>query len=135
MRLVCTGEPEHLINYTSHSYSDVFKSAITQVCLLVVNEEIQSTWNHEGKIKFSMKKGNDFKDSFGTQHLEFQKCAPFLLMLISSKIVVNPKEAKRNKLKTTESMIPSMMNAVGSLLYCINRSMDANALLNTLTLQ
>lgn len=56
-------------------------------------------------------------------------------MLISSKIVVNPKEAKRNKLKTTESMIPSMMNAVGSLLYCINRSMDANALLNTLTLQ
>ena len=48
---------------------------------------------------------------------------------------MNRKAAKRNKLKTTESLIPSMMNAVGTLLHCKNCSMNANALLNTLILR
>ena len=46
---------------------------------------------------------------------------------------MNPEAAKINKLKTTESLIPSMMNAVGTLLHCRHCSMNANASSNMLS--
>ena len=55
--------------------------------------------------------------------------------MLISKIAINPKAAKRNILKTTESLIPSLMNPFVILFHCRNRSMNANALLNTLTLR
>ena len=134
MKLVCTGEPEHLINYISQSYPDIFRSTVTQVGISVVNEEIHSICKQGEESSFRSKKAKDFKELYRTQHLELQKYAPFLLRVIS-KIAMNPKAAKRNKLKTTESLIPSMMNTVGTLLHCGNRSMNANALLNTLILR
>ena len=105
MRLVCTRKPDHLINYISQSYPDIFRSAVTQVCMSVVNEENHSICKQGVKSSFQSKKVKDFKDLYITQHLELQKYAPFLLMLIS-KIAMNPKAGKRNKLKTTESLIP-----------------------------
>ena len=114
----------------SQSYPDLFSCTVTQVCISVVNEEIHCNHKQGEESSFQSMKAKEYKDLYRIQLSELQKYASFLVTLIT-KIAMNPKAAYRNKLKATESLIPSMMNAVGTLLHCRNRSMNSNALLKT----
>ena len=134
MRLACTGQPEHLINYMNQSYHDMFKSAAEKLCILELNKEIHSLCKAGEISSFQSKYAGNFKDLYRTQHLQLDQKAHLFLRLINT-VAVNPKSVRRNKLKTADSLIPSIMNAIGVLLNCRNQSMNTNALLNTLILR
>ena len=68
------------------------------------------------------------------QHNELKEKAPFLRELAFA-VALNTKADNRNKMKTSKTLVPSIINAVSSLLLCRNQHINTSATINTLILR
>ena len=134
MKLACIGDPKHLINYLYEKFPRDFKDAAFNLCLTEINEEINSIFKKENASNFQSKNVNNFESLYKNQQKELESLSPLFLKIINA-VAINPKSVKRNILKTADSMLPAVMNAVGTLFFSRNRYFDANASLNTLILR
>ena len=68
------------------------------------------------------------------QDNELKEKASYLRKLAFA-VALNPRADNRNKMKTSKTLVPSIINAVSSLLLCRNQHMNTCATINTLALR
>ena len=112
----------------------VIRDCVNEFVLNVVKNEVKTLVSTSNKSAFKIGNINELSNiSFDRQHQELQEKAPLLNDIVFA-VAINPQIDKRNKIKNTESLILSVVNAVSTLLFCRDQHMNANATLNTIVL-
>ena len=99
--------------------TDIKKRVFDHV-LDLVNLEVKDICSTEFNSSFRAKNVDLSSKVYEEQHNELKEKAPFLRELEFA-VALNPRADNRNKMKTSKTLVPSIINAVSSLLLCRNQ--------------
>ena len=114
---------------------DNIQHRILEFALETVRKEVKILCSKDINSPFKLKDIEvEIQNIYSKQDIELKNKAPFLRDIVFS-VAVNPRADSRNKMKSSDSLVPGIMNAINSLLFCHNQQMNANTTINTLVLR
>ena len=137
IKVSMTGNIDNLLTYAFQQFPKETTPSIQKKLLKTVDLEVKAltTSKTEHQCKFS---SNDIlnlsETTYVDQQQELIQKAPTIHDIIM-KIAINQRSQKRNKIKTSETILPAVMNAVNTLLMCRNQKMNHGATVNSIILR
>ena len=116
-------------------FEEETEDIIEKHCIKTVKEEAKKLCSSKKRSFFRLTDAGCLPTfSYKKQEDELKVNAPLFLSLIKA-VAVNPRAEKRNKFKTPETIVPSLMNSINTILMCRNRYMNRCAFINSLVLK